>query len=203
MSKFLGQASAGVLSVAVVKTALTVQFVLPAEQADVAMISGLFAVFTGLTAGVAYVAFTKIRAMFETNRQERLELGGEAGATKESVIDHHGALWGLSQAEKDVALFVAKGLSNSEIADVRGCAIATVKSQLGAIYAKSGLETRYQLMAFVADEVCEIAQEQGMPMRGASSVVQEANGSRKLLDFATAKLAQMPEVVDQSRAVGQ
>jgi len=69
----------------------------------------------------------------------------------------HAADWGLSQAEADVAIFAVKGFSNTEIAEMRGSAIATVKSQLGRIYQKSGLESRYQLIAFVTDEVCGMA----------------------------------------------
>ena len=70
----------------------------------------------------------------------------------------HANTWGLSQAEADVAIFVVKGFSNSEIAKMHGCAIATVKTQLGRIYHKSGFDSRYQLIAFVTDEVCATSQ---------------------------------------------
>lgn len=199
MNKFLVQGAVGVLAVAAAKTALTVHFALPGQQVNVATIMGLFAIYTALTAGVAYVAFTKVRSIFEAKRQERLDLGGETGASKESVIDHHSAVWGLTQAEKDVALFVAKGFSNSEIADVRGSAIATVKTQLGSIYAKSGLETRYQLIAFVTDEVCQIAQEQGGPEP-------EPKKGRPILDIVSDNvppMPQIPQMQEQSRAVGR
>ena len=41
---------------------------------------------------------------------------------------------------------------------MRGSALATVKTQLGRIYQKSGLDSRYQLIAFVTDEVCSMSQ---------------------------------------------
>lgn len=74
------------------------------------------------------------------------------------MILRHANTWGLSQAEADVAIFVVKGFSNSEIAEMRGCAIATVKTLLGRIYHKSGFDSRYQLIAFVTDEVCATSQ---------------------------------------------
>ncbi|WP_168624313.1 LuxR C-terminal-related transcriptional regulator [Roseicyclus persicicus] len=141
------------------KTALVVQVLMDPAQVDPVTVSGLFAGFTVMTAGVAYVTFTRIRAHLEALRRSRVAAGLDEGASKETVIAQHAVEWGLSQAETEVALFVAKGFSNAEIASMRGCAIATVKSQLGSIYQKSGLETRYQLMAFVTDEVCALAQD--------------------------------------------
>lgn len=115
--------------------------------------------FFALTAGVAYVSFTQLRGYLERQRKEKLAPGAGESVAKETVILRYAPDWGLSQAEADVAIFVVKGFSNSEIADMRGSAIATVKSQLGRIYYKSGLESRYQLIAFVTDEVCGMASE--------------------------------------------
>lgn len=95
----------------------------------------------------------------ERQRKETLAPGAGEPAAKETVILRNAPDWGLSQAEADVAIFVAKGFSNAEIAEMRGCAIATVKTQLGRIYNKSGLASRYQLIALVTDEVCSMALE--------------------------------------------
>ncbi|ATX64545.1 helix-turn-helix transcriptional regulator [Roseinatronobacter bogoriensis] len=76
---------------------------------------------------------------------------------KEVLVELHAKDWGLSKAETEVAILVVKGFSNAEIADIRGSVLSTVKTQLGSIYQKSGLENRYQLMAFITDEVCEAA----------------------------------------------
>lgn len=73
---------------------------------------------------------------------------------KDSVIHRYRRHWGLTEAESDVAVFAVKGLSNGEIAALRNCTLTTVKSQLGSVYQKSGLRGRYQLIAFVTDEVC-------------------------------------------------
>lgn len=158
MSRFWLMAGAGVGLVGALKTGLVVMFAFQGDAPSLIVLSGLFALFTSLTAGVATVAFYRFRTYFEAQRKGRLTPGADESVSKETVISRYRAEWGLSAAETDVALFVAKGFSNAEIAEMRGCAIATIKSQLGSIYQKSGLETRYQMMAFVTDEVCAMAQ---------------------------------------------
>jgi DNA-binding CsgD family transcriptional regulator len=147
-----------VATIAALKTYLVVTFGM-AGRADLAVIAGLFMLFFGLTGAVAYLSFTQVRAFLEKQRKDKLTPGAGEPLAKESVILTYAPDWGLSQSEADVAIFVAKGFSNGEIADMRGCAIATVKSQLSCIYRKSGLESRYQLIAFVTDEVCTLANE--------------------------------------------
>lgn len=148
-----------VTAIAALKTFLVVHFALPSGSLSFETVSGLFSLFFALTAVVAYLSFTQLRNYLERQRKEKLAPGAGEPAAKETVILRNAPDWGLSKAEADVAIFVAKGFSNGEIAEMRGCAIATVKSQLGRIYAKSGLESRYQLMAFVTDEVCSMANE--------------------------------------------
>lgn len=161
MNKLWLTATAVVLTVAAIKTVLVSQLILAEAQRDLITLTGLFAGFSVLTACVAHITFTRFKAHFEGQRRTRIAPGADETASKELVVQRHADEWGLSQAETEVALFVAKGFSNSEIADMRSCAIATVKSQLGKIYQKSGLETRYQLIAYVSDEVCAMAQEAG------------------------------------------
>ncbi|MDN5785912.1 helix-turn-helix transcriptional regulator [Pseudorhodobacter sp.] len=148
-----------VTAIAAVKTYLVLRITMPDAPLDLPMISGLFALFFVLTAMVAYVCVTQLHNFLDRQRKERLTPGASEPAAKETVILRNASIWGLSQAEADVAIFVVKGFSNSEIAEMRGCAIATVKSQLGRIYHKSGLDSRYQLIAFVTDEVCAMAIE--------------------------------------------
>lgn len=145
-----------VTAIAALKTFIVIAFVMPVASTDLATVSGLFALFFTLTATVAYIAFTQLRGYIDRQRKKKLAPGAGEPVAKETVILRNAPVWGLSQAEADVAIFVAKGFSNGEIADMRGCATATVKSQLGRIYNKSGLESRYQLIAFVTDEVCSM-----------------------------------------------
>ncbi len=148
-----------VSAVAALKTLLVAAFVMDPAKVGTAGIIGLFALFFVLTSGVGYLCFMALRSYIDGQRKKRLAPGAQEPVAKETVIARYASDWGLSQAEADVAIFVAKGFSNSEVADMRGCAIATVKSQLGSIYSKSGLESRYQLISFVTDEVCAMAKE--------------------------------------------
>lgn len=61
--------------------------------------------------------------------------------------------WGLTEAEKEVSFLLLKGLSNKEIAEVRGTSTQTVRSQTNAIYTKSGLSGRSELSAFFLEDL--------------------------------------------------
>lgn len=60
--------------------------------------------------------------------------------------------WGLTPAERDVALFAIKGMSTAEIALLRKTSEGTVKAQTNAIYRKAGVTGRSQLLSvFIED----------------------------------------------------
>jgi DNA-binding CsgD family transcriptional regulator len=59
----------------------------------------------------------------------------------------------LTLAEKETALLILKGLSNKEIAGIRSASELTVKQQTNAIYKKSGLSSRAQLIAFFLEDL--------------------------------------------------
>ncbi|MEQ8899735.1 MAG: helix-turn-helix transcriptional regulator [Roseovarius sp.] len=146
-----------VTAIAALKTFIVYNLVLTSSNPGWAILSGLFALFFALTAIVAYLSYVQLRGYISRQRKEKLTPGASEPIAKETVVLRYAPDWGLSQSEADVAIFVAKGFSNAEIAEMRGSAVTTVKSQLGRIYQKSGLETRYQLIAFVTDEVCSMA----------------------------------------------
>jgi len=170
-----------VTGIAILKTYIVVGFALPQDAVSLTLVSGLFALFFALTAGVAYLSFTQLRGFLDRQRKEKLSPGGGDPVAKETVILRYAPEWKLSQAEADVAIFVVKGFSNSEIAEMRGSAIATVKSQLGRIYHKSGLESRYQLIAFVTDEVVGMASDpdEEKPQRVATRNALPLSGSTR------------------------
>lgn len=90
--------------------------------------------------------------MWLLQRKAHLEqaLSTAQGAVQE-VIDAELDGWALTPAERDVALFLIKGLSTGEIAQMRGSAEGTVKAQLNAIYRKSGCGNRSELMSLLID----------------------------------------------------
>lgn len=61
--------------------------------------------------------------------------------------------WGLTAAEKEVALLLLKGLSFKEIAAVRNASERTVRQQALAVYAKAGLAGRAELSAFFLEDL--------------------------------------------------
>ncbi len=61
--------------------------------------------------------------------------------------------WDLTEAEKEVAFLLLKGLSNKEIANVRNTSVQTVRTQTNAIYTKSGLAGRSELSAFFLEDL--------------------------------------------------
>jgi DNA-binding CsgD family transcriptional regulator len=74
-----------------------------------------------------------------------------ASAAMHDVIEAHFDGWKLTPAERDVAMLMVKGLSNTEIAGIRGCAEGTVKSHLNAVYRKSGTTGRGELLSHIID----------------------------------------------------
>jgi len=51
----------------------------------------------------------------------------------------------LTQTEKDIAIMVANGLSNKEIAKIKGIALSTVKGHMQHIFRKAGVSDRISL----------------------------------------------------------
>ena len=65
-----------------------------------------------------------------------------------TAIDREFDKWELTEAERNVALLLLKGLSHKEIAAQRGTSEGTVRQQALSIYRKTGLSGRSTLAAF-------------------------------------------------------
>lgn len=76
--------------------------------------------------------------------------------------------WGLSPAERDIAMYMLKGLSIAEIAAARSTAEGTVKAQSSNIFRKTGVASRTELMSLFMDEFLDI---------GATLNAEETQGS--------------------------
>ncbi len=70
-----------------------------------------------------------------------------------AALDKQFARWGLSPAEKEVALLLLKGLSHKEIGAVRSIGEATARQQARALYKKAGLTGRADLAAFFLEDL--------------------------------------------------
>jgi len=71
------------------------------------------------------------------------------------LMDERFSEWGLTTAERDVALFAIKGLSTAEIAQLRGTSEGTIKAQTAAIYRKAGVTGRPQLLSLFIEDLMD------------------------------------------------
>ncbi len=69
------------------------------------------------------------------------------------AIDAQFTRWSLTDAEREVALLLLKGLSTKEIAAVRAGSERTVREHARAIYSKAGLTGRAALSAFFLEDL--------------------------------------------------
>jgi DNA-binding CsgD family transcriptional regulator len=70
-----------------------------------------------------------------------------------AAIDRQFDRWGLTPAEREVALLQLKGLRHRAIADLRHTSERTVRQQALSIYRKSGLDGRSDLAAFFLEDL--------------------------------------------------
>ncbi len=73
------------------------------------------------------------------------------------LMEEHFTEWNLTSAERDIALFLVKGLSTREIAEMRGTSEGTVKAQTNAIYRKAKVTGRPQLLSLFIEDLMEDA----------------------------------------------
>lgn len=69
------------------------------------------------------------------------------------AIDSQFQAWKLTEAEREVALLLLKGLSLREIAGLRETSERTVRQQSLAVYRKAGLAGRAELSAFFLEDL--------------------------------------------------
>jgi DNA-binding NarL/FixJ family response regulator len=79
----------------------------------------------------------------------------EASGAFAELLDQRFTQWGLTKSERDVAWFTIKGLSIADIARLRQTSEGTVKAQSNAIYRKSGVSGRTQLLSIFIDDLME------------------------------------------------
>lgn len=105
----------------------------------------------GLFTGVALGAIV-LRRTLRRNRQVEDQLRAASGAFMD-ILEERFTEWGLTPAERDVALFAIKGLSTQDIATLRETSEGTVKAQTNAIYRKAGVSGRPQLLSLFIEEL--------------------------------------------------
>lgn len=89
------------------------------------------------------------RGEAEQWRRETQELIRGLGA----AIQKQFSVWQLTRAEAEVGLFLLKGLSHREIAQLRQTSERTIREQARSVYRKGSLSGRAALSAFFLEEL--------------------------------------------------
>lgn len=100
----------------------------------------------------AVLAVREFRVLMRRNTVVERELNVVRGEFQ-IVIDQHFTAWGLTAAEKDVALLSIKGVPISDIARMRATRDGTIKAQNAAIYRKAGVSSRAELISVVIEDL--------------------------------------------------
>ncbi len=98
----------------------------------------------------------RLRGALRASRREAERWRGEAHELLEGLgaaIDRQFGRWGLTPAEREVAMHLLRGLSHKEVAKARGAAERTVRQQAHTLYGKAGLEGRADLAAFFLESL--------------------------------------------------
>lgn len=97
-----------------------------------------------------------LRRQVDATRADAARWRRDASAFIEGLgvaIDQQFERWGLSAAEKEIALLLLKGLEHKEIATIRNVGETTVRQQAHGIYRKGGLAGRHDLAAFFLEDL--------------------------------------------------
>lgn len=109
----------------------------------------------GLFLGMILGAILVVRAVRDL-RHDLHKAEARLGRASAAFIDLLNARfdeWGLTSAERDVALFAIKGLSVQEMARLRETSEGTVKAQTAAIYRKASVTGRPQLLSLFIEDM--------------------------------------------------
>ncbi len=117
------------------------------EQREIVEIGATLGLLLGSLMGVA-LAITARREIGRAKRAQRLTAGQFT-----DVVREYFAKLGLTPAETEVAWYILKGMSISEIAQLRNTREGTVKTQGTAIYKKAGVNGKSQLMSLLVEDL--------------------------------------------------
>ena len=120
---------------------------IPYEIQELIEILATVSLVAGAVTGTLYLK--KSQESLSNMRRQMDAAAGNFQAHLETCF----AQWSLSPSECEVAIYAMKGFSNSEVAEFRGTSASTVKSQMNAIYRKSGFANRQQLISFLVEDL--------------------------------------------------
>jgi DNA-binding CsgD family transcriptional regulator len=108
----------------------------------------------GLILGVvmAYGFQRKVLARNRIVEDQLLMAKGEFSELLKRKFDQ----WDLTSSEADVAMMAIKGFSISEVSQMRGTSEGTIKAQNAAVYRKSGVAGRNQLLISLVEDLIDV-----------------------------------------------
>jgi DNA-binding CsgD family transcriptional regulator len=131
----------------IVITLLGVPFILSWQIHEFIQIGAVIGLLLGLFVGTS--ALRRSQARTEHVEAQLRVASGEFS----QLLEQRFSEWGLTPAERDVALFAIKGMSLQDIARLRSTSEGTVKAQTNAIYRKADVSNRTQLVSLFIDEL--------------------------------------------------
>ena len=125
---------------------------------ELTMIGGalLFATTLWLGWWRAEQSVSRLRRSLEHRRQERDAWRDSARLALRGLgeaVDRQFHAWGLTPAEREVALLLLKGRSHKQVAQATGRSERTARQHASAVYQKAGLAGRAELSAFFLEDL--------------------------------------------------
>jgi DNA-binding CsgD family transcriptional regulator len=127
--------------------------------ADITAVAQIADVHLGLEALAAVSLIAGILFLMNELRRLLIRMGDmdtglrAAQGQMADVMQDFFDVWNLTEAERDVAIMILKGLDNETIAQVRHTAPGTVRAQATRVYAKSGSDGRAQFISLFMEEL--------------------------------------------------
>lgn len=104
---------------------------------------------------ISIVCLVEIKRTYRLHRQVQLEkqkVGALSGELFQIILNTFDE-WKLSESEKEIALFIIKGLSMKEISELRKVKEKTIRQQAASIYEKTGLSGRHELASYFIEDL--------------------------------------------------
>ena len=110
--------------------------------------------------GLLILGFAVVRSAIRTLNTQRDLLNRKLRALRgdlDRILSDRFDRWGLTPAQRDVALLTVRGLRLSEIAQHRGSAKGPIKAHLGAVFRAAGVRTRAGLVGLLMEDSLDFA----------------------------------------------
>jgi DNA-binding NarL/FixJ family response regulator len=101
-------------------------------------------------------SITHLKSALQASQEESEHWHSEAAQALQGLgkaLDTQFERWSLSQAEREVAMFLLKGFSTRDIAEIRSTSERTVRQQAQDVYRKAALSGRAELSAFFLEDL--------------------------------------------------